>query len=204
MYYDGAVNDLPRLLGAACVALSMTLAALSVAALSGRARLALGAPAVAWVLAAAALVNRGVTSWWVPLAASLAALSSLLVPAGRAALRAVPAGASLAAQALALSGLARLAAERAGWLPPSFARASVGVDVACAVAAIAAWRWPGRASRWVVAVGALGVARVAAEVAMQEAWVRPLPEFEALWRCAAGPLFVLAALPALARGAGQR
>ncbi len=197
------MTDLPRLLSASCVALAMTLAVLAAMAPAGRSK-ALAAPlCVAWVIVGAVLVGRGVSAWWVPLIPCGVGLATLALPGLRDALRRVSLPAVLATQALALTGLARLAAERVGWLPHEFTVASVALDAAYGALALAGAVWaaraPSTAPRVAAAVAVACVARVVAEVAMQEAWVRPLPEFEALWRCVLAPMFVVALLPALVR-----
>lgn len=181
----------------------MTLAVLAAMAPAGRARLLAAPLSVAWVIVGAVLVGRGVSAWWVPLIPCGVGLAALALPGVREGVRAVSLPALLATQCLALTGLARLAAERAGWLPHEFTVTSVGLDAAYGALALAGAVWasraPSMARRIGVAIAVACVAREAAEVAMQEAWVRPLPEFEALWRCVVAPMFAVAMLPALVR-----
>lgn len=203
------VSDVPRLMFAAWLGVSVCTVLLIVPRVSAVARGRV-APTVAAVLLGACVAfglvyaQRGHRPDLAGAIATVVLLTVSFVPISvRRLLLSTSVAWRLGINILRLFGLFRLIAARSGWLPSRFTWLSAGADFTVAIAALALALAPTMASRRPVRIG-FSIAAIASLVAQaygQWLWVVPRPSFEALWSTALVPLWALTAVAVIP---GQR
>jgi hypothetical protein len=201
------VNDTARLLTAAHLGLSATVALLlaAVALAAGHPRrtplaAALLLTSVAAIVAAVLRAESRASTAFDGLALLGIAALALAVPRVRAVFSTAPAWAFASLASLRLAGLAALLAARGGWMPVGAARGVAAVEVAAALCALAA-ALASRRTGWARALAGVSVVGAAATMTLLHRGVRPLPMFAAIY---AGPFLGLCAASLLIAAASLR
>jgi hypothetical protein len=201
------VNETARLLTAAHLGLSATVALLlaAVALAAGHPRrtplaAALLLTSVAAIVAAVLRAESRASTAFDGLALLGIAALALAVPRVRAVFATAPAWAFAALASLRLAGLDALLAARGGWMPVGAARGVAAVEVVAALCALAA-ALASRRSGWARALAGVSVVGAAATMTLLHRGVRPLPMFAAIY---AGPFLGLCAASLLIAAASLR